>query len=82
MQATYEEAVRFCSVIRSLTDKPFTILVVNPVEGISEMKEADWDLDQIASVNIPIVSSFDFYNNLIKKVNQEGLVQRFYQVFI
>ena len=71
MQATYEEAVEFRSVMRSLTDKPFTILVVNPVEGISEMEEADWDLDQIASVNIPIVSSFDFYNNLIKKVNQE-----------
>ena len=71
MQATYEEAIEFRSVIRSITDKPFTILIVNPVEGISKMEETDWNLDQVVCVNVPIVSSFDFYKNLIKKVNQE-----------
>lgn len=55
--ASESEAAELQSVLSGLTKGRFHILIVNPVEGLQEVREKNWALDRVACVEIPFVQS-------------------------
>ncbi len=55
--ASESEAAELQSVVSGLTKGEFHILIVNPVEGLQEVREKNWALDRVLCVEIPFIQS-------------------------
>ncbi|WP_129709820.1 DUF1796 family putative cysteine peptidase [Priestia megaterium] len=68
--ASYEQTTELISVLSEITQGEFNILILNPVEGIQNVIEVDWELDNVCSVNVPNLpfddSTWDYVLNGIK----------------
>lgn len=68
--ASYEQTTELISVLSEITQAEFNILILNPVEGIQNVIEVDWGLNNVCSVNVPNLpfdnSTWDYVLNGIK----------------
>ncbi|NGY80709.1 hypothetical protein F6Y02_43365 [Bacillus megaterium] len=44
------------SILSELTEGPFHILIVNPVENLATIRENNWGLDGVVFVDIPMTN--------------------------
>ncbi|HEQ3529246.1 peptidase [Bacillus thuringiensis] len=51
--ATYEQAIELSSVLNTLTNALFHIVILNPVEGLQNIIDMNWKLDKICGVKVP-----------------------------
>ncbi|MCM3308575.1 DUF1796 family putative cysteine peptidase [Priestia megaterium] len=61
--ATYEEVVELQAILSELTEGTFHILIVNPVENLTTLRENNWGLDGVVFVDIPMISSITDQNH-------------------
>jgi hypothetical protein len=60
--ADYHEVVELRSILSEITQGELNILIVNPVEGVTDVVELDWGLKGVCSVAVPMRSE---NNNVI-----------------
>ncbi|UJF32182.1 DUF1796 family putative cysteine peptidase [Paenibacillus hexagrammi] len=62
---SYEQTLELESVLSTLTNREFCILLVNPVPNLKDVVEVDWGLRRVCSVQIPSTDNKDAWYKLL-----------------
>ncbi|MTT30899.1 peptidase [Terrilactibacillus sp. BCM23-1] len=64
-KGSYENSLELQSVLSEIVKGQFTILILNPVDGLQGIEEVDWGLNGICAVNVPDIPFDDTTWNAI-----------------